>query len=425
MNRLLKNTLFSIGVSVVFVSLLLSILFFTQEQRHPYRPSPYDSGRPNPGSSQASGIPALTGYAAAEDAVADNLSEDDESFDSVLNNSDGSLNTQNKSDAEVADTMGTADIMGAGADPVQSSQETAVRAGASEEDAYNALLSAEQDIREMETSGLGVQYVKDVYAEAKDSFESRNITLYMARALALNSTDPQLGSSIYSLLQETVKNKGGGNFTLVVEKAGVISQRKEQAYEILDMLDSLQFDLQDFTKLNPQANTSMLYLKFEMAKQEFADERYSSAEQLINETYSGIDELIVESSRMNVLLRSSERGIKNFVMRHKAGVAVSIAVFAVLILIAVNEFLIMSYRRKKRSLRIEDDVLVILIKKVQRDYYQYKTLAKNLFNIKIKKYRERSLRIKETMPVVEHNLRSRIRKRRFYLPFLFLKKKAD
>ena len=253
------------------------------------------------------------------------------------------------------------------------------------ETANDSLTRAEQDIKEMEISGLGTFYVKDIYLEAKKAFNGK---------------------------------KTKENYALAIEKSDLIRKTKERAYKLLDDLELLGLKIDELS--NTSINLSDAVISFNLAKQEFNDERYTKAEEFINEAYLKIDDAVAESSRLNAMLRSSKRNIKYFVRNNFLEIIITLVILLVIGLIWHNEAAIKKCYKKIKDFETENAVLLNLIKKAQADYYQNRKLSKSLFDIRVNKYQDRLLMIKEKKPIIQSHLKKSMKKRRLY--FIGLKK---
>jgi len=253
------------------------------------------------------------------------------------------------------------------------------------ETANNSLTRAEQDIREMEISGLGTFYVKDIYLEAEKAFNGK---------------------------------KTKENYALAIEKSDLIRKTKEKAYRLLDELELLGLKIDEFS--NTSVNLTSAISSFNLAKQEFSDERYAKAEELINKSYLKIDDAVAESSRLNAMFKSSKRNIKYFVRNNFLEIIITLVILLVIGLIWHNEAAIKKYNKKIRDFETENAVLLNLIKKAQLDYYQDRKLSKSLFDIRLSKYQDKILMIKEKKPIIQSHLKNSMKKRKLY--FIGLKK---
>ncbi|MEK6854237.1 MAG: hypothetical protein AABX60_02800, partial [Nanoarchaeota archaeon] len=107
------------------------------------------------------------------------------------------------------------------------------------EQAFAALLQAEHDMQEMLEAGLGVSLVNDTLLEARKAFEGENYAELLRQADGI--TDTRKKEFARQLLLKAQTAIAGGqkaevNYTLVIEKAGAIAERKARGFLIKDSL---------------------------------------------------------------------------------------------------------------------------------------------------------------------------------------------
>lgn len=231
-----------------------------------------------------------------------------------------------------------------------------------ETEAIQAIVQAEKDIQEMVDAGFGIVFVNDTLLEARK---------------ALNAS----------------------NYSLVVEKTRMVSERKVQAYNISDSLRALELGIVELEKLD--LNTSNVRELLDKSITAFKEERYEETEELIAEAYSELSNIRAEATIVQVRIRATRENIISFVQDNWLYLFIGIAFASAIGYIIYNRIEIIKIRNKIKDLEIEQEVLKNLIKKAQLEHFQKRTLSRESYEIKIKKYRERMLEIKELLPVLK------------------------
>lgn len=237
---------------------------------------------------------------------------------------------------------------------------------------------ANKTIQEMNESGLNTQRVEDIYAETMD--------IYVAQ-LALENTgsDP--------------------NYQLILSRCEQISELHKKAMRVEDEKTALKIRLDEIVELGIESEE--LVAKYEKIEEEYANERYETTEELIEQLYEDISEAQAQVTKVRVLYETSRRNITNFIEDNwKEIIIVIIAglISAFLLQNKVREILI---KRKKNHLLIERDILKDMIKKTQSKYFEHKTLSEGEYAIKVTKFKELIRDINRKLPVLDEQLAQR------------------
>lgn len=236
-----------------------------------------------------------------------------------------------------------------------------------EAQANQAIAQAEKDIKEMLDSGFGINFVNDTLLEAKK---------------ALNTT----------------------KYDLVIEKTQLISERKLQAYNISDSLRALQLGIEEVEALN--LNASKVRELFNKSTVTFQEERYEEVEELIKETYAELTNIRAEATIVQVRVKATRENIISFIRDNWSSILIGGAVASAIAYVVFNRIMVMRTKNEINDLGIEKEVLAKLMKKAQSDHFQKRTLTRESYDIKMGKYKERMIEIKELLPV----LKSRVKK---------------
>ncbi|MBI4177110.1 MAG: hypothetical protein HY516_01980 [Candidatus Aenigmarchaeota archaeon] len=234
---------------------------------------------------------------------------------------------------------------------------------------YTALLAqAENEIKEMSDAGFGVAFVSDALLDARKAF---NATVY----------------------------------SIVTEKAGLISDRKLQAYNISDSITALALGIEDVRSYG--LNTSDVEEVLGKSRTAFQQERYEEAEKLIKQGYAELTSVRAEATIVQIRIKAARENLISFVKDNQNTIIAGVFIAALTSFVVFARITEMRTKNRIKNLAIEKTVLKGLMKKAQYDHFQKRTLTREGYGIKMEKYRERVLEIKRLIPV----LRSRLKKR--------------
>jgi hypothetical protein len=220
---------------------------------------------------------------------------------------------------------------------------------------------AKADIQEMEGLGMGTDFVSDELADALNAAHEKD-------------------------------------HKTVLEKTESISKRKEEGLLILDSLRALELRISDVSTLG---DVSQAREKLEEANKAFKRENYGEAEDAIFESERSLRQVEGEYSVVKARASAAKDNVFSFVMgRWKM---LSLYVLLMLAGIGVTYPRIRKIRDKKtlENLRLEMKALGELIKKVQMDYFSGTKKSRRIYDIKMKKYRNKMFELDEKIALYE------------------------
>ncbi len=285
-----------------------------------------------------------------------------------------------------------------------------------ESNAYEKLQEIKLVIEEMEIAGFGTYYVEDLYIEAEKAYLGENITQYKSKAKFLMEINPSLAMEMFDSIVEAEEKDGkiGEDYDVVLEKIETIKSFKVNMINIQGELEYLAFELDDVKNLTPEGNFSKADDFYNDAIKEFENERLSGAENLINQSYTAIDESLIAASWVNVKLKASQRSLKYFILNNKRNILIGLVLLTLIGFIWWNEYLIQKRRKEINNLGIEKMVLDKLRFDAEKSYYQEKDLSKSEFEIKSERYKERVLEVNERGPLLNGELNKYIKRRKYF-----------
>jgi hypothetical protein len=235
-----------------------------------------------------------------------------------------------------------------------------------EKDALDAISQAEKDMQEMQEMGFGVVYVNDTLIEAKRALEDKD-------------------------------------YALVLEKAGAIGERKERAYIISDSLRALELRIEEVGKMG--LNTTEAEENLIEASITFQNENYDEAEEAIFQGNKNLYAVEAEYTLLKARYNAARDNIISYLQRHRQDISIAAILLLVIGLVSYNKIRTVMLKRRLRDLELEKEVLVDLMKKAQIDYFQTGAISKGAYDIKMGKYNEMMLKVKETIPLLQARLK--------------------
>lgn len=258
----------------------------------------------------------------------------------------------------------------------------------SREDALNALLEAEDDVKEMEALNLSAYFFMDTLLSAKRSFIGDRIVYLQAEISSEIGFKREYLESLLEVAKETpsyeVKKL---DYSEAARLAGVIAARKQQAYRILDMI----------SMISEKAGAAEALDLIEEAKASFSAERYDEAEAYLQEADLALEKAGTEYERVKGLIALS----RGFFEKYWLHILVAVIIIAAIAVPTVKYARKKLAKRKLESLRIELESINNSIKKAQEACFKDRKITEATYRVRIAKYRSRMAEIKYTIPVLE------------------------
>jgi len=278
--------------------------------------------------------------------------------------------------------------------------------------------------REMSLLNISHHYVDDVLFDSQKAFDGQNVTLLsqkinsivnlnerMAFVAALNTTFTK--SEIQLIMSNSSKIRF--DYLRVASNLKLIEARQRLAYDDLDKIMVLEQQL-----ASPEAgsfNMSEVRSILVLSKQKFLLEQLDEIPPLLERGFRRFEDIQIEESRAQTILDYSKRGFITWITAHWWQFIVILAVISAAVAVCWNELSIKRLSVALDRCSVEAKVVGGLILKAQKDYFQDKKISKSIYDIKAKKYDERRLQIKESIPLLEEKMSKKRSFRKFYMPW--------
>lgn len=278
-----------------------------------------------------------------------------------------------------------------------------------QETALNALLQAEKDMQEMQESGFGIVWFNDTLIEAKKYFEGENYTALLEEIDKINDTKrKEKAKELLLTAQKTIGVEI--NYKKVFELSKSINERKKKAFEINDLIRASELRINEFKQQG--LDTSEAEDILSNAVDEFENERFESVEGLLENSDKKLIDLSAESTLVKTIYRAGKENISVFLKENYKPLLLLLGSLLIIAILLYNRIKIATLRRRIRDMKVEKIVLENLMKKAQTDYFAEGDITKQTFTIKMEKYKEGLVEIKQSLPVAETLLEKRLKSKR-------------
>jgi hypothetical protein len=214
--------------------------------------------------------------------------------------------------------------------------------------ATSSISQAEKDISELEKLNFTTTYLNDILIESKNLL-------------------------------------GKNNYKDAFEKSQQISFRKSWTYNISDSIRALEIIIEESETESIKANAL-----FEKAKESFSYERYEETELFIEQAHEHIE----EDKAKNTIIEAQYNAVKDntldFVKSNWIYITLGIILIITILAIFYEKIYIYTTKRKILMIKIEENVLVNLIKKAQDDRFNKGSISQSLYKAKMNSYRKRN-----------------------------------
>lgn len=270
-----------------------------------------------------------------------------------------------------------------------------------QEIALNAILQAEEDMKEMQEAGFGIVWVNDTLIETKKYFEGENYTALLEGIQKITNLERKRKAQ--ELLTEAQKRIGVQvDYGQVLEKTKAISERKAKAYEIRDLIRANELIITEVEETGLNLAPALEILN--KAKIEFEEERYDKAIGLLTQIEPKIDEIKTENTLLKTIYRAGRETTLYFIKEHYIAIIITLSVIITVFLLSYNRIMVRILNKKIKDMELEKEVLTDLMKKAQLERYSNKIITKQTYEIKMIKFKEKITEIKEQLPVLQARL---------------------
>ncbi|MBI4016216.1 MAG: hypothetical protein HY363_00810 [Candidatus Aenigmarchaeota archaeon] len=281
-------------------------------------------------------------------------------------------------------------------------------------DAALALVVVQETIEGLQDNALPVFYAGDKFFEARKAYEGENVTGIVEELLQI--TDAKQRERTFAKLNLTVgSRKINFDYASAVKLSRDAVEHAQKLHTLQERVTLLNYTV---AQVNRSAyNISELDIFLGAISAQLQNEQnIDLIGGMIVQAYARLDELLVEHSRAVVLLKASQRTLKNFILTNWKSLLILVFVAFIVGVISVNELRIYLFEEKINNLHLEFQTLEKLCRKVQNDRYVEKTLTKSDYGVRMQQYKSRMTAIQHTLPVVKGSADRLRHHRKYYFP---------
>jgi hypothetical protein len=240
--------------------------------------------------------------------------------------------------------------------------------------AYQKIEDSKILVDQMKAQGFNTERVQDLILMAEQTYEAQ---------LALE----KLG--------------GRPDYSNIYLKATEVSNLRSLSFQISDELINLRNEI---NTLDDSLNKTQLNENFNLARQEFYDERYEKAQELIDKTYNDMSHIIAGENLLLALYDAATKTIGNFLDQNKYYIVSGIIILSVVFYFLRNYLKRYWLKRQLNKIKLEKEVLKQLIKKTQNEYFENKKMPETVFHIRMNKFADLIRDIDRQVPILEEEI---------------------
>ncbi len=200
------------------------------------------------------------------------------------------------------------------------------------------------------------------------------------------------------------------NYNKLLKNAQLILEAKEDALYVRDLLLLKENEIREYESVSgfdAQAAWSL----YNKAKEEFGYERYSNVKDLLAQITQTLDKITVDQTRLQTRIFAQTNRVWEWIKNNAISIAITLIIIALVIAMSYKQMQLILLRRRINHLMIEEEVLVGLMKKAQKEYYQDKKITKSMYAMKMEMYSGKMEEIKALLPVLQKELQKKKKER--------------
>jgi hypothetical protein len=181
----------------------------------------------------------------------------------------------------------------------------------------------------------------------------------------------------------------------------MIADRKKRALEILDSIRALELRIDEVSKIG---DASKAEEELSKAKDFFINENYGEAEDAVFEGERYLRQVEGEYSIVKAMYGAARDNTVTYVKERWKELVLLVLLVLAAIGVSYSKVSRMRDVKMLEGMRLRRGVVDGLILKVQKDYFSESKISRKVYDIKMRKYREKMLELDERIPVFESQL---------------------
>jgi len=270
----------------------------------------------------------------------------------------------------------------------------------SREMALEAINNSEMVMERMMENNFSIIYMNDSLIEAQRAFQRADYAEILRGNV--NATTGQKAEARTSMSLIDIKLI---SYNDVMNYTQDIELREKKAFEIYDSISIVN---KSINKYNGQGiNVSEAEGFLGLASNSFYADRYSEAEKFIQLSRASLDKLGSEAS----ILGDLKRGLIGFIQRYWASMLLIAIILILFGKVIYRRAQLINLNLRLKRIRVEEKVLVDLMKCAQEERFKENKISGLVYNVRMKKYKEKLEDLKQELPVLEQKLRDLVKQK--------------
>ena len=209
-----------------------------------------------------------------------------------------------------------------------------------------------------------------------------------------------------SFNEQVLKEKQGfvSNYSVVFSKVLEAKNVVSLAFKTKDGLVLLEQNLNDVKSKNPDVDFSNASTVYENAKKEFESERYEVSLKLIDEGNAVIISSLTLSSKTSALYRETTKNIVTFFKENWKTILFLLVLLVLLALVFRKQLQIFSLSEKISALELESSLVLKLIAKAQKEYFELGTMPETVYNARLSLFSSKLRVLNREVAVLKEDL---------------------
>lgn len=208
-------------------------------------------------------------------------------------------------------------------------------------------------------------------------------------------------AQLYGAQSSLENQQKKADYTLINENTLEICKVKETAIKAQDELNIFN---EKYLLTSKETNLSSIEQDYKEIQKSFEEERFEDTLQLIQKGYGFLSEVEASQTAVKLFYKTTTTTVKTFLIENWKKILI-IALAVVILLIAFwRTIRRLRIKMKLYNLEMKEKSVNQLIKKMQYDYFEKKTLSETEFKVKMEKFKNIIRDIKRQVPALKEQL---------------------
>lgn len=168
--------------------------------------------------------------------------------------------------------------------------------------------------------------------------------------------------------------------------------------------DELKIFLESYNSVAKEVNLSEMDEEYNEVLRAYKEERFEDVAAAINEAYQSLSEAQSSQTRVKLFYEATSKNIKTFLKNNWLKILIISAIIVISLIISWKTIKRIRINRELQHLQIQRETLNNLIKQIQRDYFEKKTISETEYFSKTEKFKDMLLEIDRQVPMLKESL---------------------